>query len=212
MTTVLMVRKEGKMFYIGCILFGLALLSLGIAYFWQKRDYLGDFRERYNVYIGTKDLTVNTPAGLTVGLSVSRNDREVAWRIYTQLATRVAIVDFNDTYDSFFLVNGSLHSVFDLIRQELASIPVERIRRDRSDELVQFYMSILNDGIRPYLSKWHMPISQWIETEKLKRPNATYYELEQTFPQRKEILEDMKAMNDRMKTIGSQLLKIAKAK
>ena len=211
MGTVVVIRKEGTMFYVGCLLFGLALVCLSVAFFWMKRDYVYDFRERYNIYVGTRDLSVNTPGGLTIGLAISRSDREVAWRIYTQLATRIAVVDFNDDYDSFYLVNVSLHSLFGLIREELASIPVERVRRDRSDEMVKFYMSILNEGIRPYLSKWHMPISQWVDKQKKTNPDATYYELEKTFPERKEVLADVRSMNLRMKGIGEQLLKIAKA-
>lgn len=199
------------MFYFACLFFGLAMVALAVTYFVMKRDLVGDFRERYNIYIGTRDLSVSTPGGLQIGLVVSRNDREVAWKIYTQIATRIAVVDFNEDYDSFFLVNESLHALFLLIRDQLGEIPVERLRRDRKDELVTFYTSILNEGIRPYLSKWHMPISKWIETEKKRHPDATYYELEQTFPKRKEILADIRAMNARMKKIDAELLRIAKA-
>lgn len=50
-------------------------------------------------------------------------------------------------------MNKSLVELFRIVRAELATIAVEKTRLDKSDEMIRFYHSILNDGIRPYLSK-----------------------------------------------------------
>ena len=202
--------KGKSMFYFFVFVVGLMMVAGSGAYFILKRDYVDDFREKYNIYIATRDITVTTPAG-SINLAVSRNDQEVAWKIYSQITTRVAVVDFNEDYDSFTVVNQSLYTVFGIIRDQIGNIPIERIRREKSDELVKFYTGILNEGIRPYLSKWHMPISKWVETQKAKHPESTIYELEKTFPRRTEILQDIKNMNDRMKKNSEALLKIVKA-
>lgn len=203
-------KLGAHLIHIAFLLFAALLLFLCWNFWFQKRDYLFDTLDRYSLYITTKDITVTAPGGLSFSMSVSKSDRQTAWKIYTQLTTRVAATEFDDKYDSLYLTHQSLHTLFGIVRDALGEIPLERIQRDDAEQIVKFYTSILNTGLRPYLSKWHIPLSQWVDNEKIKTPSASYLEIEKSFPQRKEILEDMKAMNERMKIYAEDLLKIAK--
>lgn len=192
------------------LLFAILLLFLCYSFWFNRRDYVFDTLDRYSLYISTKDITVAAPGGLSFSLSVSKSDRQTAWKIYTQLNTRIAATDFDPKFDSLYLTHKSLYTLFGVVRDALAEIPLERIQREDAEQIVNFYTSILNEGIRPYLSKWHIPLSQWVENEKAAHPKQSYLEIEARFPNRKEALEDMKAMNERMKVFSADLLKIAR--
>ena len=200
------------MLYFTFFIIGLFFLFLSFSYFVRRTDLVGEVTDRYNLYFTTKDITLSAPLGVSFAVTVGKTDRQAAWKIYTQLKTRVAAVDFNEDYDSLYLTHQSLNKIFDLVRNEIGSIPIERIQKDKSDQMVNFYTSILNDGIRPHLSKWHLPVSQWVESQKALHPSLSFVELEKTFPQRKEALESVKLMNKRMATYADQLLAIVKAR
>lgn len=195
------------MFYILLAAIGGGLIVLSGAYFYQKLDSVGMIHTWYSRYYSTADIRVSLPLG-EVNLSINRQDRVSAWKIYNQINTRIAAVEFNEEYDSFLHTNKSLHTLFGIIRDELANIPVDRIK-DEDNTLVNFYHSILNEGIRPYLSKWHIPVSHFVEKQNASSIESIL-EVEKKFPKRKEILEDIKAMNLRMKSYSSELMKIIK--
>lgn len=178
-------------------------------YFYKGSDFIGGVNERINLHISTTEITVPI-AGGSLTLNIAKNDRQAAWNIYTQLSTRVAAVEFDESFDSAYLVHQSLYKMFDLIREEISKIPVERVRGDKSDNTVVFYMDILNKGIRPHLSKWHLPLEAFVKTEREKHPNESYFEIEKKFPLRKELIESLKAMNIRMNGYSKSLLMIAK--
>ncbi len=181
---------------------------LSAVYFYQKKDTVGILTGWYSKYYSTADITVHLPGG-SLNLAVNRQDKVSAWKIYNQINTRIASVDFNEDYDSFVNVNKSLYELFKVIREELANIPVEKIK-DENNTLVDFYHDLLNKGIRPYLSRWHIPISHYVEANK-GDGKRSLLEIEKSFPQRQEMLKDMKAMNLRMKDYSAQLMKVIRS-
>lgn len=200
----------GILIYITLFIIGIILIVISANFFVRGADFFGSLGERFDLHISTTDIDLPV-AGTTITVNIAKNDRLAAWRIYTQLSTRIAATDFNEEYDSALLVHGSLHKVFELIREEIASIPVERFKKDRSANVVKFYMDILNEGIRPHLSKWHIPLSKFVENEEKSHPNQSILEIEKRFPNRKELIDSIKAMNKRMKWYSEELLKIAQS-
>ena len=197
------------MFYLAIGFVGMAMVTASVIYFYSKQDLLGLATDKYTLYISTSDVNVSA-GGLSFSLKAGKTDKEVAWKIYTQIKTRITAVSFNEQYDSLQISNKSLHEVFLFIREEISKIPLARVRSSRNDQMVDFYLSILNNGIRPYLSKWHSPISDWVEKEQKKSPDKSLIEIEKAFPERKEALIDLNDMNLRMNTISEELLKIVK--
>jgi hypothetical protein len=190
---------------------GIVCLTVSLTFFLRRIDYLTTTFDFYDSYFNSREIAVDLP-GVSFSLNVAKNDRMAAWRIYSQINTRVAAVDFNEDYDSALYVHQSLYKVFDFIRDEIGNIPVEKIQRDKTDDTVKFYMSILNDGLRPHLSKWHIPLQKWVDNEQKKHPDLSVIEIEKTFPQRKELLESLRSMNARMKAYADKLLLIAKSR
>lgn len=157
----------------------------------------------------TNTVHVSLPSGVGLEINASKKDRELAWKLYTQIKTRIAVEEFNEEYDSLQFVNKSLYEVFGIIRNAISELPTTIIKDDHRD-LLQLYFDILNEGIRPYLSKWHIPISHWNETETKKNPEQTLLEIERKFPNREAAIKDIKVMNKRMKDFSHILFKVAK--
>lgn len=195
-------------FMVGVI--GAVMLTSSVIYFWQKQDLISFVADKYTVYISTTDVSVSA-GGISFSLKASKSDKEVAWRIYTQIKTRIASVKFDENYDSLYLSNNSLHKIFLYIRDEISKIPLSRIRSERDDKIVDFYLNILNEGIRPYLSKWHIPISNWVESEREKYPDESLLDIEKRYSLRDKALMDIKEMNIRMDAFAKELLKIVKS-
>lgn len=191
---------------------GVVLVTISVTYFVRKIDYIETLLTRYDLYFSSRSVSIQGPAGIAFNLSVAKNDRAVAWKIYSQLNSRVAAVEFNPDYDSALNVHQSLYKMFEIIRDEVANIPLEKIQRDDSDDTVKFYLAIMNDGLRPHLSKWHIPLSKWVENEQKNHPERSILEIERQFPQRKELLDSLKAMNERMQVYSTKLLEIVKSK
>ena len=200
-------KSGSNMFYLFVGALGLLLLGVSLGFFVGKKDTVNWLRDYYSLRYSTSDVSLNL-LGANFNLVVDRGDRTSAWKIYNQIQTRIGSVEFNEDYDSFLHVNKSLHELFKFTREELANVPVEKLSRDKN--LVEFYHKILNAGIRPYLSKWHIPVSHYHESNK--DSGKSVLELERNFPKREEILKDMKALNSRLKDVSSKLKEIIEAK
>lgn len=195
--------------YTTMFILGIVFIVVSLNFFMRGSDYIGVFGERITWNITTTEIPVPIVGGSIV-VNVAKNDRLAAWRIYSQISTRIAAVEFDENIDSALLVHESLHKVFEIIREEIANIPVERLRGDKADNTVKFYLDILNQGIRPHLSAWHIPLQKFVENEQKVHANLSVLEIEKKFPKRKELLESMKLMNGRMKKYADSLLIIAK--
>ncbi len=200
------------MVYLILFVVGIVSLTISLSYVFRRIDYISDSLERWDWYVSTREISIAGPAGVNFNLNIAKNDRLSAWKIYTQITTRVAAVDFDEENDSALKVHESLYGLFQLIREEIGNIPIERVAKDRADDNVKFYLAILNDGLRPHLSKWHVPLSKWVENEQKKHPEQSIVEIEKRFPQRKELLESFRAMNGRMKDYADKLLRIVKTR
>lgn len=60
-------------------------------------------------------------------------------------------------------------------------------------------MQILNDELRPYLTKWQARFRQWYEVEVQKcGDKMTPQELQLTYPDYESLVGEMKIVNDKM--------------
>lgn len=94
--------------------------------------------------------------------AVSDENRQVAWRIFVELSTRVGTqhLDAGKAGD----VLDSLHAMFDCIRGELKSaLPPEQSPSEgpppRVRTVESYALELLNRELRPFLSRWRVALS-----------------------------------------------------
>jgi hypothetical protein len=123
--------------------------------------------------LNMENVEVKVPlVGLTMKLKVSEANRLVGWKIFVEAATRVSTQPLGSNEGIVREALQSLYKLFDIVRTELKSATATKRPIERDENTVQTYaLRMLNDALRPMLSRWHPRLSKWEET---KLPEADW--------------------------------------
>jgi hypothetical protein len=94
------------------------------------------------------------------------SERKAAWEMYVELITRVAVVELGPTEGSLREALSSLYSLFastrDILRRYGPSVAVPSHGSDLT--FGEIAVAVLNQGLRPLLSKWHPELAGYEAT------------------------------------------------
>lgn len=155
---------------------------------------------------------ISLPFGLgNVTYEARDRDRIPAWRMFVQLKTRKAALPFDEEHDTIADVFDSLHEVFPLTREFLSEVNPHQGDAQRS--IADFVLRVLNDGIRPHLTRWHSTYGRWWEAaiSATENKNRSLQEIQRAFPQYSELTTDLKKMNDELAKYAEDLLAVVHA-
>ncbi|MGC1307225.1 MAG: hypothetical protein WA885_08355 [Phormidesmis sp.] len=115
-----------------------------------------------------KQVTVNLPFGIGgAAWEADPTERNAAWELYVELVTRVAVQSLNPQEGLVREAMNSLYSLFGSTREILRKAgPNVGASHDSVGGIA---IAVLNNGLRPFLSKWHPLLLEWEE----KKPNGT---------------------------------------
>lgn len=100
-------------------------------------------------------VSLNLPFGLGgVTVDVSQAEREAAWKLYVEFGTRISTQPLSKGTGSVREALSSLHALFEITRGILKEAGPEV--GQSADDLGPVAMRVLNDGLRPFLTKWHV--------------------------------------------------------
>ena len=128
-------------------------------------------------------------------------DRQVAYAIWVELSTRkIGLpIDFED--DVIAEIYDSWHSFFAVTRDLIKTVPVTRVKRASTQAIIKLSVEVLNEGLRPHLTKWQARFRSWYERQ-IKRYDDTADEtgpdpqqIQARFPQYDELKTDMERVN-----------------
>lgn len=157
--------------------------------------------------------TINIPWNIgNFNFIVSEEEKIIAWKTYVQLKSRKAALPFNEEYDLVEEVYNSLYELFKINRELLMQLPLDDVRRDNG--LAKLQMRVLNEGLRPHLTKWQARFRSWWKKELNNPDNANLapQEIQRKFPQYDELIADIKVLNAQLDKYSEELLNIAKSK
>ncbi len=101
-----------------------------------------------------RSLSLNLPFGLGgVDIEVSEAEVRAAWELYVELATRVSGHSLEPGAGSAQEALDSLHSLFATTREVLRAAGPEV--GDGPDALGPLAIRVLNEGLRPFVLRWH---------------------------------------------------------
>lgn len=95
-----------------------------------------------------KSVTINAKF-LSVELDIQDHDREAAWDLYVELATRISTQDLDDLDGDEQSALKSIHDIFKITRDILK----EKGRKAKVFSRIS--LIVLNIVIRPFTAKWH---------------------------------------------------------
>lgn len=115
---------------------------------------------------------VNLPFGLGgANIVVTEAQQKVAWALYVELATRVASVKLEPGTGSAREALNSMHSLFETTRSVLRDEGHDAAHGPES--VGPIAIDILNQGLRPFLVKWHSKLSNF-ENQQVEEQRKQY--------------------------------------
>jgi hypothetical protein len=168
-----------------------------IAYFYRRR-------------LQATAVSVGLPFGLGSTTYDTRPlDRIVAWKLYVQLVTRKAALPFNSDRDRVDEVLNSLFELFGVARELLLELRPADIAA--SSGVAELIIRVLNDGLRPYLTRWQSDFRHWwrLASAAPEYSDLTPVELQKRYPSFSELVADLQKMNTELLKFAEQLLEIA---
>lgn len=109
--------------------------------------------------IGLKDAKVKISCNAIV--------EEIAYKIWVELITRKIAIPVDKENDVIVEVYDSWNIAFHEIRKLLKEIPGKHL--DNASDLITITTAVLNDGLRPHLTKWQAKYRKWYDEEKSKQ-------------------------------------------
>lgn len=173
----------------GAVIFVLLLLFI-----WQGIRYRNLFQkfeiDQAEVGIGTNKLK----------LSINETDRQIAYKIWVELSTRKIGLPIDLEHDVISEVYDSWHTFFTVTRELVKDVPVNKFRRKETEEIVRLSIGVLNDGLRPHLTKWQARFRRWYgkATEHSDFVDQSPQEIQQKYPKYDELQADLLAVNQRL--------------
>lgn len=154
-------------------------------------------------------VALNLPFGLgNITYEATDYDRVIAWKMYLQLKTRKAALPFDEKNDVIIEVFDSLHEIFPITRVILSELKPHKGEAQKS--IADFILRVLNDGVRPLLTRWHAKYQMWWSeaTNAPEHKGKFPQEVQCLFPQYTELTTDLRRMNDELAKYAEELLTI----
>jgi hypothetical protein len=124
-------------------------------------------------------------------------DRTVAYRIWVELSTRKIGLKINLDDDVIDEIYDSWYEFFSVTRELIKDVPVAKVRNDSTRKIIRLSIEVLNEGLRPHLTRWQARFRRWYayQLEKDKEAALHPQEIQKQFPAYDELVADMLAIN-----------------
>ena len=161
--------------------------------------------------IGKKFKVVNMNISIakigSVSIEINKNISKIAHKAWIEIMTRKVGLVFEEDKDVIVEVYNSWYQLFGIIRDLLKDI--EPKRRDLNmEKLEDILIKVLNDGLRPHLTKWQAKFRKWYENESKQHENLSPQEIQRKYSGYNELISDLKETNKQMVQFAEELKKI----
>ena len=152
-----------------------------------------------------KKVEVNLPFGLgSAEIEPDHAEQQVAWILYVELSTRVALQPLNPEQGFLREALTSLHSIFVTTRSVLRDAGPHVAGHPHSVGAIA--IRVLNQGLRPVLAKWHPLLLEW-ECEHSGSSNSIQHE--SNWARAGEMRDELGELRDNLRVYADALAKIA---
>lgn len=114
----------------------------------------------YRGNVRLTDVTISVPQFSKLHFAVTRDSRQVAWKLFVEVVTRVSVQPLDAQTGRLREALTSLYGLFATTREMLKeSQPSPRTGTDPTVE--HLAIAMLNTVLRPFLSRWHPALLVW---------------------------------------------------
>ncbi len=152
-----------------------------------------------------KKVSLTLPFGLgSAEWETDPTERRAAWSLYVELNTRIAVQQLQADQGLLREALNSLYSLFPSTRQILREAgPILGASRESVGGIA---IRVLNEGLRPFLSKWHPALGKW---EAQRPTNISAKQREEDWPDKFEFRNELELLRQNLEVYADNLAKIA---
>jgi len=138
--------------------------------------------------------------GQKVTIRPNQTDRQIAYQIWVELRTRKIGLEINLEDDVITEVYDSWYSFFTVTRELIKDVPVSKFRRADTERIIKLSIEVLNEGLRPHLTKWQERYRRWYDQQLKRDENADVFpqDIKKSFPKYDELSEELLEVNNRL--------------
>jgi hypothetical protein len=126
----------------------------------------------YGRSVRLTDISITVPQFSELHFAVTRDSQQVAWKLFVESVTRISTQPLNENIGLLREALTSLYGLFGITRDVLKQAqPSTRAGRDPTVE--HLAIAMLNNELRPFLSRWHPALREW-ETAHPDQPEAMW--------------------------------------
>lgn len=137
-----------------------------------------------------------------LSIILNRKNKKLAYNIWVELKTRKIALDFDEINDVITEVYDSWYESFKLIREYIKDIGEKSI----NDDLRNISLSLINETMRPHLTRFQSRFRKWIEKKYLGE--GSIQDKQKDYPEYQLLIDDLKRVNEECKVYLELLEKI----
>lgn len=169
----------------------IVIAAVGVSFIWKK--LVGVIGKR-SINIDEVQLGIGSN---TIKLKYNNKMQEIAYKLWVELSTRKMGMPYDENNDVIYEVYNSWYKFFLMAREEMEKLPPEQI--EHSKDLIDLIDKVLNNGLRPHLTRWQARFRKWYESE-LKKDEDSFnsrepQKIQKTYPEYDALLQDIKNTN-----------------
>jgi hypothetical protein len=185
----------------GWLLLLLVLAGLGLLVFVKWSHLRGMFHTWKPI-----ELEINLGHVGKVKLCPQEQERQIAYRIWTELVTRKAAIPIDLNNDVIVEIYDSWYSLFQCVRSLIGEICAADLPTSESKrKLVGVATQTLNEGLRPHLTLWQARLRHWLRVTKDEHESLSPQEHQRAFPEFERLSADLLRVNADIIQYAAQL-------
>jgi hypothetical protein len=153
----------------------------------------------------SKDYEINEASigigSQTIKIKPNYEDMQIAYKLWVELSTRKIGLPIDFENDVVVEIYNSWYEFFKLTRELIKEIPVSKVRKKESTrDIVRIAIEVLNEGLRPHLTKWQAKFRKWYEFESSKEEYRELppQQIQRKFPGYELLTKEMQEVNKRL--------------
>ena len=145
-----------------------------------------------------------------VTLRPNDTDRQIAYQIWVELSTRKIGLPIDLEHDVIAEVYDSWYSFFSITRELLKDVPVRKFRRTDTAKIIDLTIAVLNDGLRPHLTKWQARYRRWYEPafRREEHIDLSPQEVQRGYPKYTELEAELLEVNKNLIAYRQQMKRL----
>jgi hypothetical protein len=150
-----------------------------------------------------------------VTLKPNHQNVQIAHQAWVELTTRKAALLFDEDHDVVVEVYDSYYQLFAHLRDLTKNIPAHKLRKCADTrKLVEIMIRVLNEGLRPHLTRWQARFRRWYNDALKASANShkSPQEIQKQFPEYAALAKDLKQLQVDVVKYAQFLREIAQGK